>query len=154
MDCVDRSVIGEERRLMEEIEPQMTKIFKEFTGGSKVWLTTGFFKKVYREMYLAQQVIVGLYEANADLNESLRLAAEANKDLQAKVDRWRFGLEAVLEERAEDRAEVAREIFEEIEKTVNDCVVDDSLFKPAYFEFRKFNEHLAELKKKYTGESQ
>jgi DNA-binding transcriptional regulator YbjK len=57
-----------------------------------------------------------LQEVNADLNESLRLASELNKDLQAKVDRWRFGLEAVLEERAEDRAEVAREIFEEIEK--------------------------------------
>lgn len=57
-----------------------------------------------------------LQEVNADLNESLRLASELNKDLQEKVDRWRFGLEAVLEERAEDRAEVAREIFEEIEK--------------------------------------
>jgi hypothetical protein len=52
------------------------------------------------------------------------------------------------------RAEVAMEIFEEIEKTVNDCVVDESLFKPAYFEFRKFNEHLAELKKKYTEENE
>jgi hypothetical protein len=47
-------------------------------------------------------------------------------------------------------AEVAMEIFEEIEKTVNACVVDESLFKPAYFEFRKFNEQLAELKNRYT----
>jgi hypothetical protein len=50
----------------------------------------------------------------------------------------------------EARAEVAREIFKAIEKTVNDCVVGESLFKPAYFEFRKFNAHIAELKKKYT----
>jgi hypothetical protein len=96
MDCVDRSVIGEERRLMEEIEPQMTKIFKEFTGGSKVWLTTDFFKKVYREMYLAQLVIVGLYEVNADLNESLRLAAEANKDLDAKAENLAYKLGCLL----------------------------------------------------------
>jgi hypothetical protein len=143
MDCVDRSVIAEERRLMEEIEPQMTNIFKEFTGGSKVWLTTDFFKKVYREMYLAQLVIVGLYEVNADLNESLRLAAEANKDLQAVVDRLRFNLKAVLDERAEDKAEVAKEIFEELDKKIFHHIPDLYTF-----------EIYTELKKKYTGESQ
>jgi hypothetical protein len=57
-----------------------------------------------------------LQEVNADLNESLRLAAEANKDLQAAVDRLRFNLKAVLDERAEDKAVVAKEIFEEIEE--------------------------------------
>lgn len=57
-----------------------------------------------------------LQEVNADLNESLRLASEANKDLQAEVDRLRFNLNAVLDERAEDKAEVAREIFEEMDK--------------------------------------
>ena len=57
---------------------------------------------------------------------------------------------AILTADVAPRAEVAREIFKAIEKTVNDCVVGESLFKPAYFEFRKFNEHLAALKKKYT----
>lgn len=69
---IDRSIIGEEQRLIEEIEPQMTKIFKEFTGGSKVWLTTDFFKKVYREMCLAQIVIVSLYEEVNRLNDTIK----------------------------------------------------------------------------------
>lgn len=80
-----------------------------------------------------------LQEVNADLNESLRLAAEANKDLQAKVDRWRFGLEAVLEERAEDRAEVAREIFKELDKKIFNHIPDLHTF-----------EIYTDLKKKYT----
>lgn len=80
-----------------------------------------------------------LQEVNADLNESLRLASESNKDLQAKVDRWRFGLEAVLEERAEDRAELAREIFEEM----------DRILLPLLHEV--FQVYIyAKLKKKYT----
>lgn len=76
---VDRTIIGEERRLMEEIEPQMTKIFKEFTGGSKVWLTTDFFKKVYREMCLAQLVIVCLYEEIHRLNDTIKKYTEGAK---------------------------------------------------------------------------
>lgn len=80
-----------------------------------------------------------LQEVNADLNESLRLASELNKDLQGKVDRWRFGLEAVLEERAEDRAEVAREIFEELDKNIFNHIPDLHTF-----------EIYTDLKKKYT----
>ena len=74
-----RSIIGEERRLLEEIEPQMTKILKEFTGGSKVWLTTDFFKKVYREMCLAQVVIVGLDEEVHRLNDIIKKYTEDGK---------------------------------------------------------------------------
>jgi hypothetical protein len=88
-------------------------------------------------------------------SEMLELVADApTADVvpRERFDRVFGNLKAVLEERSEDKEEVAREIFEEIEKTVNACVVDESLFKPAYFEFRKFNEQLAELKKKYTGD--
>lgn len=80
-----------------------------------------------------------LQEVNADLNESLRLAAEANKDLQAEVDRLRFNLKAVLDERAEDKAEVAREIFEELDKKIFHHIPDLYTF-----------EIYTELKKKYT----
>ncbi len=80
-----------------------------------------------------------LQEVNADLNESLRIACEGNKDLQAKVDRWRFGLEAVLEERAEDRAEVAREIFEEM----------DEILLPLLHEVSQVYIYV-KLKRKYT----
>lgn len=82
-----------------------------------------------------------LQEVNADLNESLRLAAEANKDLQAEVDRLRFNLKAVLDERAEDKAEVAREIFEELDKKIFHHIPDLYTF-----------EIYTELKKKYTEE--
>ena len=76
MTPVDRTIIGEERRLMEEIEPELTKIFKDFTGGSKVWLTTDFFKKVYRETCLAQLVICSLYEEVNSLNATVKKYGE------------------------------------------------------------------------------
>lgn len=76
MTPVDRTIIVEERRLMEEIEPELTKIFKDFTGGSKVWLTTDFFKKVYREMCLAQLVICSLYEEVNSLNATVKKYGE------------------------------------------------------------------------------
>ena len=76
---IDRSIVAEEKRLMEEIAPEMSRIFKEFTGGSKVWLTTDFFKKVYREMCLAQVVICSLYEEVNELNAIVRNAELKNK---------------------------------------------------------------------------
>lgn len=73
---VDRSIIVEERRLMEKIEPEMTKIFKEFTGGTKVWLTTDFFKDIYRETVLAQLVICSLYEEVNSLKATVKKYGE------------------------------------------------------------------------------
>ena len=84
-----------------------------------------------------------LQEVNADLNESLRLAAEANKDLQAKVDCLRFNLNAVLDERAEDKAEVAREIFAEIKEK-------GSFSDPCVLHVVLSFDELAEIEKKYT----
>lgn len=69
--------------------------------------------------------------------------------LQAELSRYTENVKKMCEQA---EAKVAREIFEEIEKTVNACVVDEGLFSQAYFEFRKFNERLAELKKKWEGE--
>lgn len=88
-----------------------------------------------------------LQEVNADLNESLRLAAEANKDLREVVDRLRFNLKAVLDERAEDKAEVAREIFEEINKigVVRQVIRSGKIIYDVTAEYDA-------LKKKYTEE--
>ena len=77
-----------------------------------------------------------LQEVNADLNESLRLACEANKDLQAAI--------------AEVRAEVAREIFEEIEK--HGRKMQSSDFSGDFWDIAVLMSDIAELKKKYTGE--
>lgn len=107
-----------------------------------------------------------LQEVNADLNESLRLAAEANKDLRAVVDRLRFNLKAVLDERAEDKAEVAREIFEEIEREITDALKSNYKVLPQVEESEalwnnvngKINAlggiryFIEELEKKYTEE--
>ena len=49
-----------------------------------------------------------LQEVNADLNESLRLAAEANKDLKAEVEEW--------EARAKERQGRVKKYLAEIEQ--------------------------------------
>ena len=59
-----------------------------------------------------------LQEVNADLNESLRLAAEANKDLQAEIERLKAeqmmaeGYADALEERA--KAEAIKDFAERL----------------------------------------
>lgn len=59
-----------------------------------------------------------LQEVNADLNESLRLACEANKDLQAEVERLQIEIQAlnIANEKMyiankESKAEVVKEII-------------------------------------------
>ena len=61
-----------------------------------------------------------LQEVNADLNESLRLAAEANKDLKAEIERLKAeqmmaeGYADALEERA--KAEAIKEFAEKLKQ--------------------------------------
>jgi hypothetical protein len=49
-------------------------------------------------------------------------------------------------------SDVAREIFEEIEKALDNSVETEH-FKGTWFNFSKFKQRLAELKKKYESES-
>ena len=119
-----------QKRIAEANEARMAVVDDEFLD---------LIDDAFTEDVAPRAEIDKLQEVNADLNESLRLASELNKDLQAKVDRWRFGLEAVLEERAEDRAEVAREIFEELDKNIFNHIPDLHTF-----------EIYTDLKKKYT----
>ena len=94
-----------QKRIAEANEARMAVVDDEFLD---------LIDDAFTEDVAPRAEIDKLQEVNADLNESLRLACEGNKDLQAEVDRLRFNLNAVLDERAEDKAEVAREIFEEI----------------------------------------
>ena len=77
-----------------------------------------------------------LQEVNADLNESLRLAAEANKDLQAAT--------------VEVRAVVAREIFWEMDKLLLSITIDEET-EESFVGF-DFDKYIA-LKKKYTEDA-
>lgn len=65
---------------------------------------------------------------------------------RAEVERLRFNLKAVLEERAEDKAEVAREIFAKLREKgkFNEPIVP--------YICLSFDE-LAEIEMKYTGET-
>ena len=51
--------------------------------------STKEFLKLHDEYQDQKADIEKLQEVNADLNESLRLAAEANKDLNAEVEEWK-----------------------------------------------------------------
>ncbi len=51
--------------------------------------STKEFLKLHDEYQDQKAEIEKLQEVNADLNESLRLAAEANKDLKAEVEEWK-----------------------------------------------------------------
>ncbi len=92
--------------------------------------------------------VEALQEVNADLNESLRLAAEFNKDLQAEVKLWKGRAEAVFAAIPETRREFAREIFEEIEKIgiVTRATVRGEIIYNVSAEYTA-------LKNKYTGGS-
>ena len=50
------------------------------------------------------------------------------------------------------KTEVAREIFEEIEKAHDECIWVDITTRIGYLQQTKFEDKLAELKKKYTEE--
>jgi predicted transcriptional regulator len=74
---------------------------------------------------------------------TINMLGESLETAKSDVDRWRFQLEAVLEEIPETKREVSREIFEEIERNIIN----------SNFEFMFVNrKYFAELKKKYTEE--
>lgn len=57
----------------------------------------------------------------------------------------------LIEWREKKKVEIAREIFEEIEKALDNSVETEH-FKGTWFNFSKFKQMLAELKKKHLGE--
>ena len=70
--------------------------------------STKEFLKLHDEYQDQKADIEKLQEVNADLNESLRLAAEANKDLKAEIEEW--------EARAKERQGRVKKYLAEIER--------------------------------------
>ena len=78
---------------------------------------------------------------------------------KSEVEWLYYNLQAVLEERAETKQEIAREIFEEIEEFILTCIEndekvsnngEDEYYDGRFMGFKIIEEHLVELKKKYT----
>lgn len=96
----------------------------------------------------------GEFEDNAKaVAEAIDKTPTADVAPKEEVDRLRFNLKAVLDERTVDKAEVAEEIFAEIRqywsRRLFDCV--DFSFKD--FAFDGFAGDLDELYKKYTEDN-
>ena len=89
-------------------------------------------------------------------NEIHELAKQMSEAISTEVEERYIEdeakLRAVLIENGWRKAsEVAREIFEEIENALDDSVETEH-FKGTWFNFSKFKQRLAELKKKYESE--
>lgn len=89
--------------------------------------STKEFLKLHDEYQDQKADIDKLQEVNADLNESLRLAAEANKDLKAEIERLRSmnqsKLDIIHDLRAgleAERAEAIKEFAERLHKGIDD----------------------------------
>lgn len=61
-----------------------------------------------------------LHEVNADLNESLRLAAEANKDMKIELDAMRGAAKSLKIHYENARAEAIKEFAERLRKSYYD----------------------------------
>lgn len=90
------------------------------------------------------------------IEEMRHLADEMGKAISNEYEKRVLAderkLEAVLIANGWRKAsEVAREIFEEIEKALDNSVETEH-FKGTWFNFSKFKQRLAELKKKYESE--
>lgn len=109
-----------------------------------------FLEEMYPADVAPKSEVDKLVEVNADLNESLRLAAEANKDLQVELAAMRTAANSYKMH----YESLAREIFEEVEKLFvrfDNKTVDGEKARWDMIPVRviKYSD-FEELKKKYT----
>ena len=110
--------------------------------------------ELYKKIFPLDVVDKRHYSINAKaIAEAIDKTPTADVVPKAEVDRLRFNLKAVLDERAVDKSEVAREIFEEIERLLSANQSGEFLgYRVAWFDYFDFNlaEDTSKLKKKYT----
>ena len=105
--------------------------------------------ELYKKIFQMDVVDKRHYSINAKAAaEAIDKTPTADVAPKSEVDRLRFNLKAVLDERAEDKAKVAREIFEELRKyIINHCYLADDDVDAIW-------KHIEKLEKRYKEDNQ
>lgn len=106
-------------------EPPFCKPFEQFQNDAKVVLNL-----INRQ----KSEIERLQAVHADMTESLRLAAEANKDMQAENEEQHQAIINALKRMGEIRAEAIKEFAKKI-KTDAERICDDNYIEGALIKY-------------------